>query len=203
MRILRIALLLGLWATVAQSQIVEHPPDVLATNLPTCNAIEEGRLLSVTDGSTAADCDGVGGGDITALCQCQETSTATFSWQPVHTGPTGSGTTMVTQASHGFSSGQWLQFDSVADAWELLDSDVADDSYIVSYILVVVNSNSFLAVTEGSVTSTAHGLTLGPLYAGSTAGVVSSTFTAGLIEWVVGVAIDANTIIVQQKEWFR
>ena len=48
-----------------------------------------------------------------------------------------------TQTTHGFSAGQWIQFDVVSDAWELLDTDVADDSYAVAFVTGSIDANTF------------------------------------------------------------
>jgi hypothetical protein len=113
------------------------------------------------------------------------------------------GMVAVNQAAHGFSANQWIQFDAVADTWELLDIDTAEDSYAVAYVISVLGANDFVLLMHGEVEVT-HGLPVGPLYASSTGGIAAGTPPAlGNIEWVIGVAIDSDTILVQQKEWIR
>lgn len=118
----------------------------------------------------------------------------------------GTARTTVTQTAHGFTAGQWVMFNATTDAWQLLDissSATMASVNLVGYVLTVQTANSFTVVTEGRVRSVAHGLTLGPLY-GSTSGAVTPTVPAlGTIEWLVCVAIDADTFIVQQKEWIQ
>ena len=108
-----------------------------------------------------------------------------------------------TQTAHGLTLGQWVMFDDSTGNWVLLDTDTIDfDVYAVAFVSSVTDVNTIRIVVQGKVTSVGHGFTVGPLWAASTAGIVTTTTPVlGTKEWVVGVALDANTIVVQQKEW--
>lgn len=115
----------------------------------------------------------------------------------------GQGVQSVSQTAHGFTVAQWVQFDNTTNNWVLLDTDTANpDAVAVGFVDTVPNANTFSVVTNGLVTQTAHGFALGPIYASSTGGTVTTTTPVlGTVEWTVGAAIDSNTILVQQKEW--
>ncbi len=132
-------------------------------------------------------------------------NTGTLTTHTVPAVSAGSGTTelIVSQTAHGFTANQWLMHSDSTDSWELLDTDtLAIEHNAIAFVKSVEGVNSFTATVGGVAIWTAHGLDLGPIFASTTAG--SPTATApnlGEREWLLGVASDANTVILMQRDW--
>jgi len=97
-----------------------HPPVIGATSLPTCDDTYEGRIFSIEDASSTADCDNTGGGDITAFCICEEDPSATFNWVVAGGGGGAALTVEEADASPSVSSVDTVQFDQ-ADGFTVTD----------------------------------------------------------------------------------
>lgn len=80
----RLALLLVLFLLPAIAWSAKHPPDIQSSDLYTCDATVEGRILMLTDADAHDDCDTSGGGDFTAFCKCEQTGSGpTYAWRGV------------------------------------------------------------------------------------------------------------------------
>lgn len=109
---------------------------------------------------------------------------------------------VVSQASHGFAVGDWIEFAS--STWSKAVADGVSDLNIVGVVSVVQDSDTFSVTMPGSsVVITAHGWALGPLWLHtSTAGTVTSTkptsaLSPGAKKKQVATATTANRVAVQ------
>jgi hypothetical protein len=169
--------------------------DATVAELPaTCTP---SRPYFIKDGATATDCS-VGAGTHIHLCVCQADGT---SYAP-DSGIAVAVRMQITQATHGFSSGQWIMHDDATDAWELLDSTAVDgNNNAIGFVFSVEDANNF-TLSVGGPEEWSHAFDVGPLYASSTPGTLTDTAPAlGAIEWLIAVAPSGGTVIIVQREW--
>ncbi len=115
------------------------------------------------------------------------------------TGPAGSGSGDTIKETitdtNTFSAGKAVYYNG--SDWALSDNTAESTSEVVGIVESATGSD-FVIVYSGSLTKTAHGFTLGAALFLSTSGNLTNTVptTVGHFSKPVGVAIDANTIIV-------
>lgn len=143
-------------------------------------------------------------------------SLATMTYTPYSgTGSSSSSTKSITQASHGFSVGNWLYFNGTQYA--LADNDLTTTSDVVGVVTQVTNANTFTITTDGYVTGLS-GLTAGSAhFLSSTAGAITATepslstqtrkpvliadsATSGWIQIGMGTPVNGQTAIANSGE---
>lgn len=197
-KLLSTVVVIGLLATaVAAQQAGDSFFNLNIAELPP--ACTPSREFEIKDGLTATDCT-VGGGTHLHSCVCQADGSSYAAEITVAAAVRFS----VTQATHGFSAGQWIMHNDTANAWELLDSTAVDgDNHAIGFVFAVVDVNNF-TLSVGGPESWTHALDIGPLYASSTPGTLTDTAPVlGAVEWLVAVASSSGIVIIVQREWIQ
>jgi hypothetical protein len=104
--------------------------------------------------------------------------------------------TVLTEATHGFAVGDAVGHDGAN--WVKAIASLAAGIECIGVVVDVTDANTFTLVTQGWVTVTTHGITVGKNYLSATvAGGLTTTALPGTKIQVVAKVIDADNFIVQ------
>ncbi len=110
----------------------------------------------------------------------------------------GSTSRTISQTAHGLAAKDWVGFSG--SSWGKVAATLAAVR-CDGVVSAVLDADTFVLTSVGAVTLTGHGYTLGPLYLSQgSAGAVTSSAPSSGVSQQVGVAIDANTVLVLQME---